>query len=358
MKPVHRTLLFLALPLITSAGTSVGAATSPVFDWAQHDWNRPRPAIIEPATPSTQERPGKPPSDAVVLFDGSSVSPWVSMNGSAPKWVVKDGSLECVRGSGYIRTLQAFGDCQLHVEWAAPTPPEGTSQGRGNSGVFLMGLYEVQVLDSHGNITYADGQAAAAYGQHPPLVNASLPPGQWQTYDILFTRPRFNEQGEVTSPARLTVLHNGVLVQNNVELVGPTGWLRRQPYKAHPDKLPISLQDHGNPVRYRNIWVRELGADARHPEFVYGNAVLERLLGTYRVDDGLSIAITRKGGLLVATLGNPEQGMRFDLHAESPTVFHTHTFDGRFTFQTDAAGTADSLVFRIGGEDRRGTKTH
>jgi hypothetical protein len=190
---------------------------------------------------------------------------------------VKDGALECVKGSGYIRTLQAFGDCQLHVEWAAPTPPEGTSQGRGNSGVFLMGMYEVQVLDSHENVTYADGQAAAAYGQHPPLVNASLPPGQWQTYDILFTRPRFNDRGEVTSPARLTVLHNGVLVQHNVELVGPTGWLKRDPYRAHPDKLPISLQDHGNPVRYRNLWVRELGTDAKRPEFVYDNATLNKL---------------------------------------------------------------------------------
>ncbi len=357
MKPARRLLPLLVFPWITGLISTAPGATSPVFDWAQHDWSRPRPPIIQPATPSTQERPGKPPSDAVVLFDGSSLAPWVSMNGSTPKWVVKEGSLECVRGSGYIRTLQAFGDCQLHVEWAAPTPPEGTSQGRGNSGVFLMGLYEVQVLDSHGNITYADGQAAAAYGQHPPLVNAALPPGQWQTYDILFTRPRFNDQGEVTSPARVTVLHNGVLVQHNSELVGPTGWLRRQPYQAHPDKLPISLQDHGNPVRYRNVWVRELGADARRPEFVHSNAALDKLLGTYRVDEGLSITITRPAALLVATIGDAARGARFDLHAESPTVFYTRTFDGLFTFKTNAAGAADSLVFRIGGEDRPARKT-
>lgn len=353
MKPA---LLVATLFALTAGHLSTVHAASSVFDWAQHDWTRPRPAVVQPATPSTQERPGKPPSDAVVLFDGASLAPWVSLNGSAPKWIVKDGALECVRGSGYIRTLQAFGDCQLHVEWAAPTPPEGTSQGRGNSGVFLMGMYEVQVLDSHENITYADGQAAAAYGQHPPLVNASLPPGQWQTYDILFTRPRFNDRGEITSPARLTVLHNGVLVQHNVELVGPTGWLKRDPYRAHPDKLPISLQDHGNPVRYRNLWVRELGADAQRPEFVYDNATLNKFIGSYRVDDGLSITISRPEQLLVANVAYPGRSMPFTLHALSPTVFYARTFDGLFTFRTNSEGAVESLIFRIGGEDRPARK--
>lgn len=349
--------LFVSTVLATAASlVPTTQAASSVFDWPQHDWTRPRPAVVQPATPSTQERPGKPPSDAVVLFDGTSLAPWVSLSGSAPKWIVKDGVLECAKNSGYIRTVQAFGDCQLHIEWAAPTPPEGKSQGRGNSGVFLMGLYEVQVLDSYENITYADGQAAAAYGQYPPLVNASLPPGQWQTYDILFTRPRFNERGDMTSPARFTVLHNGVLVQHNVELVGPTGWLKRDPYHAHTDKLPLSLQDHGNPVRYRNLWVRELGADAKRPEFVYETSALDKLVGSYRVDEGLTITISRPHDLLVAAVAYPGRSRDFTLHAESPTSFYARTFDGLFTFQLNASGAAESLVFRIGGENRPARK--
>ena len=164
--------------------------------------------------------------------------------------------------SGYLFSADKFGDVQLHVEWATPVPASGHGQGRGNSGVFLMGLYEVQVLDSYENDTYADGQAAAIYGQYPPLVNACLPPGEWQSYDVVFRRPRFHEDGTVAKPARITVFHNGILVQDDVELWGPTAWLQHRPYERHPDKLPISLQDHGNPVRYRNIWLREL----REPE--------------------------------------------------------------------------------------------
>ena len=165
-----------------------------------------------------------------------------------------------MKGSGYIRTLQNFGDCQLHVEWATPTPPHGEGQGRGNSGVFFgFDRYEVQVLDSYNAKTYSDGQAAAIYGQYPPLVNASLAPGKWQTYDIIYTAPRFDPTGKLISPVRETVIHNGVVVQNNVSLVGPTSWLERAPYSPHPEKQPIAFQDHGNPVRYRNVWVRELG---------------------------------------------------------------------------------------------------
>jgi hypothetical protein len=163
-----------------------------------------------------------------------------------------------VAKTGSIRTKQGFGDCQLHVEWATPAVVVGNSQERGNSGVFLMDTYEVQVLDSYDNKTYADGSAAAVYGQYPPLVNACRKPGEWQTYDIIFHRPRFDEAGKLLSPARLTVLHNGVLVQDNVELTGPTGHHVRPPYKAHPDRLPLSLQDHGNPVRYRDVWIRSL----------------------------------------------------------------------------------------------------
>jgi hypothetical protein len=171
---------------------------------------------------------------------------------------VRDGFVEVAAGSGDIETARRFGDVQLHIEWATPAEVKGDGQGRGNSGVFLMGMYELQVLDSYENRTYADGQAASIYGQHPPMVNAARPPGEWQTYDIVFRRPRFDSNGAVTSPARMTVLHNGVLVHDAVELMGATANQRRATYRAHADRLPIKLQDHGNPTKFRNIWVREI----------------------------------------------------------------------------------------------------
>lgn len=231
--------------------------------WKPNDPGRPLPPVIEGGTASTQDAPGRPPSDAIVLFAGNDnnkdLSKWAGEDGLDAKWRVADGYMEVLPHSGFIHTRQPFGDCQLHVEFAEPAPPVGTDQGRGNSGVFLMGLYEVQVLDSYQSKTYADGQAAAVYGQYPPQVNASRPPGEWQTYDIIFHGPRFDKDGKVLRPARMTVLHNGVLVQDNVELSGPTEHHQRPPYKATPDKLPLSLQDHGNPVRFRDIWIRELG---------------------------------------------------------------------------------------------------
>jgi hypothetical protein len=226
--------------------------------WKIHDPNRPVPPVIDPGTPSTQDSPGRPPSDAVVLFDGKDLSKWTHKDGSAAKWKVENDYAEVVAKTGYIYTREAFGDCQLHVEFAEPVPPKGESQERGNSGVFLMGLYEIQVLDSYENKTYADGQASAVYGQYPPLVNASRPPGQWQSYDIVFHGPRFAKDGKLLRAARVTVFHNGALVQDNVELTGPTAHGERPPYKTHPGKLPLGLQDHGDPVRYRNIWIREL----------------------------------------------------------------------------------------------------
>ena len=244
----------------TLALLSVSAVSVAQVDtrWKIHDPNRPVPPVIEPSTASTQETPGHAPSDAVVLFDGSDLSQWASTDGNAAKWKVEKGYFEVVPKTGYIHTRAAFGDCQLHVEFAEPNPPKGESQVRGNSGVFLEGLYEIQVLDSYQNKTYADGQAAAVYGQYPPLVNASRPPSEWQTYDIIFHGPRFDAAGKLMRPARVTVLHNGVLVQDNVELTGPTAHGERPPYKPTPDRLPLALQDHGDPVRYRNIWIREL----------------------------------------------------------------------------------------------------
>jgi hypothetical protein len=276
--------------------------------WRAHDLNRPKPKII---TPPAQYLPVKPPSDAIVLYDGKDLSKWVGMDGDETKWINGDGYFECVRGSGYIRSKLAFGDVQLHVEWAAPLPVKGNSQGRGNSGVFLMGLYEVQVLDSYDNLSYADGQAAAVYGQYPPQVNAARLPGEWQAYDIVFNRPRFNSLGMVEKPARLTVFHNGVLVQDNVELWGATEWQKFKPYKLHPDKLPISLQDHGNPVRFRNIWVRELSevpekAPNYPPAIVLENDILDKYTGKYIVegdDEDWEIRILREGNRLFLLRG-------------------------------------------------------
>ncbi len=227
----------------------------PAQTWPVHSLDRPQPPVVDPGP---ARLPVPPPSDAIVLFDGNDLSQWQSQDGTPAKWVVKDGYMEVAPGAGTITTKRGFGDVQLHIEWATPTPPKGAGQERGNSGVFLMGLYEIQVLDSYRNDTYADGQAAAVYGQAPPLVNASRPPGEWQTYDIVFHRPRFASDGAVRDSARVTVFHNGVLVHDNTVIVGRTAHAKRARYEPHADALPLVLQDHGNPVRFRHIWIREL----------------------------------------------------------------------------------------------------
>ena len=231
--------------------------------WAIHDHNRPQPKLVTPGSFSTQDQPGRPPSDAVVLFDGSDLSKWEADEGQgvATKWVVNQGAMECVPGSGYIRTREKFGDCQLHVEWAAPTKAEGESQGRGNSGVFLMGLVEIQVLDNYNNPTYPDGFAGSVYSVNPPFANALRPPGEFQTYDIVFRRPVY-QGGQVLDPGYVTVFLNGVLVQDHTRLEGGTGHMSRSQPGPFPMAGPLKLQDHGNPVRYRNIWYRPLPARA------------------------------------------------------------------------------------------------
>jgi len=238
-----------------------GDAPDEHHPWAVHDQNRPQPQRVEPGTFSSPEQPGQPPADAVVLFDGTdaTLANWeADKPGSEPtRWVVKEGALICVPKAGYIRSKAKFGDCQLHVEWAAPTPPQDESQGRGNSGVFLMGLMEVQVLDNYDNPTYADGFAASVYGVQPPLANALRAPGQWQMYDIVFRRPVYR-QGAVVDPGYVTVFLNGVLVQDHTPLEGATGHMKRPSPGAFPEVGPLKLQDHGNPVRYRNIWYRAL----------------------------------------------------------------------------------------------------
>ncbi|MGA2619432.1 MAG: DUF1080 domain-containing protein [Thermoguttaceae bacterium] len=213
----------------------------------------PQPPIIEPGAG------GGPPSDAVVLFDGKDMSAWAD----ADKWTVQENYV--VSGGHDIHTKQTFGDCQLHVEWATPEKVVGSGQGRGNSGVFMMGLYEIQILDSYDNDTYYDGQAAAIYKQHPPMVNCCRKPGQWQTYDILWEAPRFDAAGKLLKPACVTVLQNGVVVQNHFELTGLTSWDQKPRYTPQPAKGPVGLQFHGNPVRFRNIWIREMKDIQSHP---------------------------------------------------------------------------------------------
>lgn len=228
---------------------------NPVY-WEIHDTTRTQPPVVDPGPPG--EMSSSAPADATVLFGGETLEAWEHPDGDAPGWTVQNGAMEVEPGSGSLQTKEGFGDMQLHLEWRAPTPPTGDGQNRGNSGVFLMGRYEVQVLDSYENTTYPDGQAAALYGQYPPLVNAMRPPGEWQTYDIIFRRPRFDEDGSVVTPARATVFHNGILVQDHVELTGPTGHYDRPPYESHAPRAPLQLQDHGDRVRFRNIWLREL----------------------------------------------------------------------------------------------------
>ncbi|MBW3553652.1 MAG: DUF1080 domain-containing protein [Gemmatimonadetes bacterium] len=252
-----RTIVTIAGILVLAAISGAGAQAP--SSWPVHSTARPRPPVVDPGPAAP---PSRPPSDAVVLFDGTDLSSWRADDGGPARWRVggsgAGGWFEVVPGTGSLVSAASFGDVQLHIEWASPRPVRSEGQDRGNSGVYLMDTYEVQVLDSYENPTYADGQAAAFYGQHPPLMNATRPPGEWQSYDIVFRAPRFDAAGRVTRPARVTVLHNGVLVHDAVELTGPTAHEDRPPYEAHAPRLPISLQDHGAPVRYRNIWVRDL----------------------------------------------------------------------------------------------------
>ncbi len=218
----------------------------------------PVPKIVTPGKANSDA-----PSDAIVLFNGKDVNQLQKENGGAVGWKLDaDGALTVVKGSGNIATKQSFGNCQLHVEWKEPATIAGSSQTRGNSGIFFMGRYELQVLDSYNNPTYVNGQAGSIYKQHIPLVNASRKPGEWQTYDVIFTAPKFKTDGKLESPARITVLHNGILVQNNVAIKGHTEWIGQPKYEKHGDKEPIVLQDHGldggQPMSYRNIWIREL----------------------------------------------------------------------------------------------------
>ena len=238
---------------------SLGYTDTPILPdsgFHVHDGNRPQPPIVDPGEPGTQHHTGRPPSDAVVLFGGADLSHWKGRGGPA-EWKVEHDYMEVAPGTGDITTVQSFGDIQLHLEWAAPRVVKGDGQGRGNSGIFLAGAYEIQVLDCYDNPTYPDGQATGIYGYMPPQVNASRPPGVWQTYDILCEGPRFKD-GKLEKAMIVTVLHNGVVTQNHTALIGETPHLHVGTYHAHPEKGPLKLQDHGNPIRYRNIWIRAM----------------------------------------------------------------------------------------------------
>lgn len=341
--------------LILSACLGAGslAASPSASGWKVHDMQRPRPPVV---TPPPQSLPLPAPSDAVVLFDGRDLSEFQSEMGGPAKWKVEGGVLTVAPGAGPIITRRAFGDVQVHLEWASPSPATGHSQGRGNSGIHLMGRYEVQILDSYQAETYADGQAAAIYGQYPPLVNACRPPGEWQSYDLFFRAPRFDPRGKLRSPARITVIHNGILVQDNVEILGPTIWLHYQPYAAHPERLPFSLQEHGNPVRFRNLWVRELKETdpvviRKEPLTRLPGLELKRYAGTYTAPLGgrpTDVTVTVKGDHL--QFGIPARQQLFDLMPRSEREFVLQTTDAQLVFTLNAEGQAQEFAFSVAGD--------
>ncbi|MBI4880564.1 MAG: DUF1080 domain-containing protein [Planctomycetes bacterium] len=361
-RPPRARLRAAALALLLAVACSEAPALGQEAPrWKTHDLARPRPPVVAPAP---QDLPALPPSDAVLLFCGQGLEAWRSEKGGPADWVVADGAFQPAPGAEDIVTVQGFGDVQLHVEWAAPLPAAGTSQGRGNSGVFLMGLYEVQILDSFENDTYADGQAAAVYGQYPPLVNACRPPGEWQSFDIVFRRPRFAEDGALIAPARVTVQQNGILVQDAVPLLGPTAWLQHLPYEEHPDRLPLSLQNHGSPVRFRNIWLRELreSAEPGPPEGGTQPAVslkaeqLERCAGRYRPGGARETVYTvrRDGQQLQCNFFWNDAYL--DLVPLAEREFALRHTAATIVFDADDQGAVVALTLRIGGSTIRAEK--
>ena len=263
----------IALCFVASAAIGAGSNTPLLPNgWHVHDMARPKPVKVTAGASNADA-----PSDAIVLFDGTNLDKWVSKTGDPldhllkerdldqwlaqtkdpAKWALRDGYMEINKASGSIMTKEAFGDIQLHIEWAVPEKIEYSAQKRGNSGIFMMSLYELQIMDAWDNPAYADGMAGAVYGQTPALVNAAKKPGQWQTYDILFNAPVFKD-GKLEKPAYVTIIWNGVVVQNHTEILGPTRHQQAYPYAQHSGKLPLMLQNHGSAVRFRNIWVRNL----------------------------------------------------------------------------------------------------
>jgi Domain of Unknown Function (DUF1080) len=324
-----------------------------VVHWKSHDMSRPRPPVME-ALP--QLLPAPAPPNATVLFDGKDLSQWTNAKNEAAAWKVENGYMEIVPGTGGIQTKKAFGDVYLHVEWASPNPATDTSQDRGNSGIFLMSLYELQVLDSYHADTYADGQAGALYGQVPPRFNVCKPPGEWQAYDIFFRRPRFADDSSLVTPASITVLHNGILIQDNEKYFGPTSWLKFLPYVKHADQLPLMLQEHHCPVRFRNIWALPLPENTNPPATYADKAVdlpemnVENYTGVYdRADTKAPITITAHGNILSGNFfWRPGE---LEMVPLSLTEFVLKDTDAQVKFELDDKGKAIGLVFTVGKKD-------
>ena len=326
VKRLAQLTLTTAILLILSSKTFAQLPTG----WKAHDLKRPAPTVVTPG-----DSPTAPPSDAIVLFNGKDLTGWTDRKGKPSKWAVKDGSLESVKKAGYIFTTEKFGDCQLHIEFASPEKAKGNGQGRGNSGVYLMGIYEVQVLDSFDNPTYADGSAGSLYGQHPPLVNASRGPGKWQRYDIVFRRPRFDKDGQLTRRASQTVFHNGVLIQDKSEYFGPSEWIQHGKYNSKaPTEDRLALQDHGNPVKFRNIWIRPLNEPAAAPP---ARATVELDVDTLKKYVGRygKLVLKMKADTLVAVIYDRELPLQF----HSPTEFSFGLSAGALQFDLDDTGT-------------------
>ena len=334
------TQLFFLTSFVILIGTQASALAQLPNGWKAHDKNRPQPKVVSPG-----EQANQAPSDATVLLGGKELTHWTDQQGNPTKWKYADGILESVKKAGAIYTVQKFGDCQLHVEFATPTTPKGKGQGRGNSGVFFFDAdYEIQVLDNYQNETYADGTVGGLYGQHPPLVNACRGPGQWQTYDIVFRKPRFNEDGTLKSPARMTAMLNGVLVQDASELYGPTVWLQAGQYKKKSGEGRISLQDHGNPVRYRNIWVRRLVENPPTPPKPRPQIELTQTQRQNYVGKFGPVKIEEIDGQLFFTRF---RGRTFPLQVHSTTEMSFEKTAGELTFELDDQGKAISCTGSI-----------
>lgn len=339
----------------TLVAASFTFAVAPLFaqqenGWKAHDKDRPAPQVVSPGEDNSTSTP---PSDAIVLFDGNSMDAWRSAAGGEAKWKVVNGAMESVAGAGYVYTKRKFGDCQLHVEWASPSTVKGNGQGRGNSGVFLGGNLEVQVLDSYENPTYADGSAGSIYGQYTPLVNACRKPGEWQSYDIIYKTPRFDDEGKLSSPAMVTVLHNGVVIHHGTEPFGPTAWIFHDEYAPDKVKGPIGFQDHGNPVRYRNIWVREIAPrpvkEGGYPQGKpLGAEEMTQVAGNY----GREKVLIEDGKLFLQTTGK-----KLEMVALEGGDFALKMSAGRIKFERDETGKSTKLILRLdcgkGGEFSR-----
>jgi hypothetical protein len=346
----------MLLMSITLAAMTAQAQTN--SGYRIHDMERAEPPVVTPGKDSA------PPADAIVLFDGTNLDGWRTKEGGPAAWKVADGYMETVAGADDIYTKQTFGDCQLHVEWASPADSAGkTDQDRGNSGIFFMEKYEIQVLDSQNNRTYSDGYAGSVYAQYPPQVNATRPPGEWQTYDIVFHAPRFKKDGTVKRPARVTAFLNGILVQDNVTLTGPTGWLQQKPYEVHADSMSLKLQDHDSPVRFRNIWVRPLPQrehlkkikmKAQEAKVQLSADQLDRFVGAYETiepdeekKDVPFIVIRREGDHLLAAIRDKQE---WPIIPQSESEFVFPTFDGTLAFVQDEKGAVTGVNFRVGLE--------